>query len=60
MKASKLINAMTMVSLLAALAACGRAGPLEPPPSSVSKPAGQETQEPSVEEKPFVLDALLN
>jgi predicted small lipoprotein YifL len=60
MKASGLINAMTLTALLAALAACGRAGPLEPPPSSVAQPVDQQTQEPVVEDKPFVLDALLN
>ncbi|WP_199223279.1 LPS translocon maturation chaperone LptM [Oricola cellulosilytica] len=40
------------------IAACGRAGPLEPPPASAtSTPATAE--ETPVEDRPFILDALL-
>ena len=50
------------VLLLAAVAACGRAGDLEPPPGSVPAPSQDQdgdAQVAPVEDKPFVLDGLL-
>ena len=44
--------------MLGFVAACGRAGPLEPPPGAVTAPA-QEAPEAPKEDKPFVLDGLL-
>ena len=49
-----------MLAALLALAACGRAGPLEPPPASVSAAGHEPGQvEPEVEDRPFILDRLL-
>ena len=48
--------------VLGAVAACGRAGPVEPPPGSVVEPASQQqgkAEKEPVEDKPFVLDGLL-
>jgi predicted small lipoprotein YifL len=56
--------------VLLALAACGRAGPLEPPPdaSALAKPSDSGSGDPQVRKKippitppktPFVLDPLL-
>ncbi|MEO1703069.1 MAG: lipoprotein [Pseudomonadota bacterium] len=53
------IVALLMIGIVAA---CGRAGPLEPPPGSATAPAedGQgAVQEAPKEDKPFVLDGLL-
>ena len=41
------------------LAACGRAGPLEPPPASVTQGDGQVQTEPRGEDRPFILDPLI-
>lgn len=41
------------------LAACGRAGPLEPPPASVAQGDGQTQTEPRGEDRPFILDPLI-
>ncbi|MEL6203615.1 MAG: lipoprotein [Pseudomonadota bacterium] len=56
------LNWFAAIVLLAALAACGRAGDLEPPPGSVTAPSQNQegqAQEAPVEDKPFVLDGLL-
>ena len=46
------------VLLAAAVAACGRAGDPELPPAAATEvPAGQQKKE--VEDKPFILDALI-
>ena len=60
MTALRSLTGLMLAMLLLTLAACGRAGPLEPPPASVSA-AGQEPGqvEPEVEDRPFVLDRLL-
>lgn len=54
----KFIKPATVLMLLALLAACGRAGPLEPPPASATNI--EHTKEEKKNDKPFVLDALLN
>lgn len=60
MKAISLLKPLFLIAMLAGLAACGRAGPLEPPPSSVVTDAdGNEVEAPK-EDKPFILDGLLN
>jgi predicted small lipoprotein YifL len=43
---------------LSSLSACGRRGPLEAPSAAANPPAGAPASEP-VEEKPFVLDKLI-
>ena len=52
------------LALGAALAACGRKGPLEPPPGSWQAPAGSEKSQPPrtpVQPKnPLLIDKLLN
>ena len=52
---------MTRIVLLvlfaASVSACGRAGPLEPPPAAAA--AKTDKQDVPVEDKPFVLDPLL-
>lgn len=47
--------------LLGFIAACGRAGDLEPPPSSSATPAQSDEAngEDEAEDRPFVLDGLL-
>ncbi|MEM8542275.1 MAG: lipoprotein [Pseudomonadota bacterium] len=49
---------------LSALAACGRAGPLEPPPSSVAAPADDAgdsaSEDAPKQDRPFILDGILN
>lgn len=48
-----------MLAALLALAACGRAGPLEPPPASVSQGQAQTEDGQTQQDRPFVLDRLL-
>jgi len=57
----RLSNAVTPLFLIAllAVAACGRAGPLEPPPASIAAPATPDAQADAVDDRPFVLDGLL-
>lgn len=58
MSAQKITRWSLLVLILGAVAACGRAGPLEPPPSAAkAQPQGEE--EAPVEDKPFILDGLL-
>ena len=55
---TQLLKLLIFVSVLGAIVACGRAGPLEPPPSAaVPAENGEETPE---EDKPFILDRILN
>ncbi len=60
MKAASVFKASALIVLLSALSACGRAGPLEPPPSSVADNSSTTDASETVEDKPFVLDGLLN
>lgn len=59
MNALSLLKPLMLVALLAGLAACGRAGPLEPPPSKVIAP-DEDAAEPEQEDRRFILDGLLN
>lgn len=60
MNALSLLKPLLMIALLAGLAACGRAGSLEPPPSAaVTDEDGNKVDAPK-EDKPFILDGLLN
>ncbi|EJF90997.1 LPS translocon maturation chaperone LptM [Bartonella tamiae] len=55
----------TLMSLIivfffsAVLSACGRKGPLEPPPSSMVENAQGKIVEKPKEDKPFILDRLI-
>ncbi len=56
---SKAATAIMIIAALA-LAACGRAGPLEPPPASVAGAPAQPGQDDAPDDdRPFVLDGLL-
>lgn len=58
---TQLTRTFILMLTLSALAACGRAGPLEPPPSSVSTPAeNAEEAEAPKQDRPFILDGILN
>ena len=60
MAASTFLIRSALFAAVLALAACGRAGPLEPPPASSTAQAGQDgdaTQEP--QSRPFILDPLI-
>ncbi|QBK29184.1 MAG: lipoprotein [Roseitalea porphyridii] len=49
-----------LAALLLALAACGRAGPLEPPPASATATTGQAADpEPAPADRGFILDPLI-
>ncbi len=55
---TQLLKLLVLWLVLGTLAACGRAGPLEPPPSA-AVPA-EDAQEAPEEDKPFILDGILN
>lgn len=56
---SAISSVLLIAALAATLAACGRKGPLEPPPSAVvTDEQGHTKPKPKVD-KPFVLDKLL-
>ena len=60
MPARTLPTRTVLTALLLALAACGRAGPLEPPPASATAMAGTaERAEPAAGDRPFILDGLI-
>ena len=44
---------------LLALAACGRAGPLEPPPARTAPDGTPEQAQPEEADRPFILDGLI-
>lgn len=56
----KILTSVMVISFCgAALAGCGRKGPMEPPPSSMIENAqGKKVQKPK-ENKPFFLDFLI-
>jgi predicted small lipoprotein YifL len=48
------------IIIVSAISACGRKGPLEPPPASVtSNPGEPKTVTPPVKDKRFFLDPLI-
>lgn len=61
---TQLTRTFLLMLALSALAACGRAGPLEPPPSSVVAPADDAEDEAAEDapkqDRPFILDGILN
>lgn len=63
MLARTLPTRAALAALLLALAACGRAGPLEPPPASATATVGAaakaEAGAPADGDRPFILDALI-
>jgi len=54
---------VAVLVMATALTACGRRGPLEPPPSATvlsTNAQGEVVEEPApVEDRPFILDALI-
>lgn len=59
MAAHTILTRSAIAVFLLALAACGRAGAPEPPPASVSQGQQPGQAEPEVEDRPFILDRLL-
>jgi len=60
MTGSSAISSLLLIAALAAsLAACGRKGPLEPPPSAVVTDEQGHTKPKPKEDKPIILDKLL-
>lgn len=60
MAARTLLIRSALFAALFAVAACGRAGPLEPPPASSNTQTGQPGEtEPEPQGRPFILDALI-
>ncbi|MGU3401391.1 lipoprotein [Brucella sp. BE17] len=52
-------SVLLIAALAASLAACGRKGPLEPPPAAtITNDQGRTVEKPK-EDKPFILDKLL-
>ncbi|WP_205410801.1 LPS translocon maturation chaperone LptM [Salaquimonas pukyongi] len=52
--------AVVLLAGLVAVSACGRKGPLEPPPGSVSPSTSSGTaSEPAAEDNRIILDALI-
>lgn len=50
---------LILVLTAATLAACGRRGPLEAPSAAANPETGEKTEAAPVEDKPFVLDGLI-
>jgi predicted small lipoprotein YifL len=50
---------LLIAALAATLAACGRKGPLEPPPAQLITNEQGRTVEKPKEDKPFILDKIL-
>jgi len=56
------LNRLLALALLAGLVAvsgCGRKGPLEPPPGSVSPASSDAATKPAKEDRRIILDALI-
>ncbi|MHC1547851.1 LPS translocon maturation chaperone LptM [Phyllobacterium sp. K27] len=57
---SLLSTILMSIVIVSAISACGRKGPLEPPPASVtSMPGEPKTETPPVKDKRFILDPLI-
>ncbi|MEN5249015.1 LPS translocon maturation chaperone LptM [Brucella pseudintermedia] len=56
---SAIYSVLLIAALSATLAACGRKGPLEPPPSAVVTDEQGHTKPKPKEDKPIILDKLL-
>lgn len=61
---AQLMRLFILILMLGSLAACGRAGPLQPPPASVSAPSDDaeeaDADEAPKPDRPFILDGILN
>lgn len=56
---SAISSILMIAAIAAALSACGRKGPLEPPPvATITNDQGRTVEKPK-EDKPFILDKLL-
>ncbi|MFQ0814284.1 hypothetical protein AVM02_12775 [Brucella anthropi] len=56
---SVISSVLLIAALSATLAACGRKGPLEPPPSAIVTDEQGHTKPKPQEDKPIILDKLL-
>ncbi|MGH6860613.1 MAG: LPS translocon maturation chaperone LptM [Phyllobacterium sp.] len=57
---SLLTTLLLSAAIVSAISACGRKGPLEPPPASVTSAPGEpKTETPPVRDKRFILDPLI-
>ncbi len=57
---SLLTTILMAVAIAGAVSACGRKGPLEPPPASVTSTPGEPNQAtPPAPDKRFILDPLI-
>ena len=57
---SFLTTILMSIAIVSAVSACGRKGPLEPPPASVtSMPGEPKTATPAAPDKRFILDPLI-
>lgn len=56
---SVISSVLLIAALSATLAACGRKGPLEPPPSAIVTDEQGHTKPKPKEDKPIILDKLL-
>jgi predicted small lipoprotein YifL len=59
MTARTVLTRTALAALLLALAACGRAGPLEPPPARTAPDGTPEQTQPEGADRPFILDGLI-
>lgn len=61
---AQLMRTFILILILGSLAACGRAGPLQPPSATVSTSAENaeeaEAEEAQKPDRPFILDGILN
>ncbi|MCB1417133.1 MAG: lipoprotein [Nitratireductor sp.] len=51
--------ALALLAGLVAVSGCGRKGPLEPPPGSVSPASSDTAAKPAREDRRIILDALI-
>ena len=59
MAARTLLTRSALAALVLALAACGRAGPLEPPPARGAPDGTAGQAQPEDAGRPFILDGLI-
>lgn len=61
---TQLTRTFILMLVLSAIAACGRAGPLQPPSASATAPAEDseavEAEAAPKPDRPFILDGILN
>ena len=55
----RMFKVLAGLALMIALSACGRAGDPELPPASAGAKAAQDAGQPPVNDRPFILDRLI-